>query len=65
MASTGGLAFFPFDLHGEIDHEDGVFLDDADQQNDADERDDVEIRFDEAEWRAARRCRRKESWKEW
>ena len=30
-------------LQGEVDHHDGVFLDDADQQNDADDGDDVEV----------------------
>src|SRR5260370_3339931 len=43
----GGLAFQALCLHGEVDHEDGVFLYDANQQNDADERDDVEIRLSE------------------
>src|ERR1700682_4221269 len=43
----GRQSFFPFHLDGEIDHEDGVFLDDADQEDDANERDDVEIGLDE------------------
>ena len=43
----GRQSFFPFHLDGEINHEDGVFLDDANQEDDANERDDVEIRFDE------------------
>ena len=34
-------------MNRKIDHENGVFLDDADQQDDADERDDVEIGLDE------------------
>src|SRR5882724_6127465 len=33
----GGQPFLHFGLHGEVDHEDGVFLDDANEQNDADE----------------------------
>src|SRR5712672_2241791 len=38
-----GLAFQALGLNREIDHEDGVFLDNADQQDDANERDDIEI----------------------
>ena len=44
MASSGGHAFLAFGLEREIDHHDGVLLDDADQQHDADQRDDAEIR---------------------
>jgi hypothetical protein len=39
-------AAFPFlalRLQGEIDHHDGVLLDDADQEDDADEGDDAEV----------------------
>src|SRR5258705_11747773 len=39
----GGLAFQTLGLDREIEHEDSVFLDDADQQDDANERDDIEI----------------------
>src|SRR6266403_1026488 len=38
-----GLAFQTLRLDREIDHENSVFLDDADQQDDANERDDIEI----------------------
>ena len=44
MASVGRLALVAFGLEGEIDHHDGVLLDDADEQDDADERDDAEDR---------------------
>ena len=33
----------PFHLDGEVDHHDGVLFHDADQQNDADERDDGQV----------------------
>ena len=39
----GRLAFLALRLQREIDHHDGVLLHDADQQNDADQRDHVEI----------------------
>src|ERR1700730_9858369 len=42
-----GLAALALGLYGEVDHEDGVFLHQADQQNDADERDDAEVRVDQ------------------
>jgi hypothetical protein len=35
-------AFLTFGLQREVDHHDGVLLDDANQQNDTDERDDCE-----------------------
>ena len=38
-----GLPFLAFGLESEVDHHDGVFLDDTDQQNDADKRDDAEL----------------------
>ncbi len=41
------LAFLTLGFQGEIDHHDGVLLHNADQQNDADERDDVEILVEE------------------
>src|SRR4029077_11805843 len=46
-----GLALVAFGVEGEVDHHDRVFLDDADQQHDADDGDDVEIvaRDDEGE----------------
>ena len=40
---VGGLAALALRLEREVDHHDGVFLDDADQKNDADQRDDVQI----------------------
>ena len=43
MASTRRLAFVALGVQREVDHHDGVFLDDADQQDDADERDDAEV----------------------
>ncbi len=42
---AGVLAFGALRRQGEIDHHDGVFLDDADQQNDADDGDDAEVGF--------------------
>ena len=50
-------AFDALGLQREIDHHDGVFLDDADQQNDADDGDDVEIVAAAASATAARRRR--------
>ena len=44
MASAGGSLFLPFQVEREINHHDRVFLHDADQQNDADERDHAEFR---------------------
>ena len=37
------FAFFSFGFEGEVDHHDGVFLDDADEQDQADQGDDAEI----------------------
>ena len=45
----GAFAAFAFGLQGEVDHHDGVFLDDADEENDADDGDDVEVLFEEHE----------------
>ena len=39
-------AFLGFGLDGEIDHEDGVFLDDADEQNNSDQGNEREFRFE-------------------
>ena len=36
-------ALIPFGFESEVDHHDGILLDDTDEQNDADERDDGEI----------------------
>jgi len=49
-------------LNCKIDHENGIFLDDADQKNDADERDDVQIGLDELDGEE-RAIQQKESWK--
>src|SRR6267143_177314 len=38
------LPYLALGLEGEVDHHDGVFLDDADEQDDADQRDDAEFR---------------------
>ncbi len=43
MASRGGEPLVALRHDGEVDHQDGVLLHDADQQNDADERDDGQI----------------------
>src|ERR1700722_18314530 len=45
----GAFAAFALGLQGKIDHHDGVFLDDADQQNDADDGDDVEVLLEKHE----------------
>ena len=45
----GAHVLLAFELQGEVDHDDGVLLDDADEQNDADERDDVEVGVEEDE----------------
>ena len=42
-----GLALRPLRLQREVDHHDGVLLHDADQQNDADHRDDGELGLEE------------------
>ena len=43
MDCFGAVAFVAFGLNGEIDHQDGVLLDDADQQDDADQGDDAQL----------------------
>src|SRR5579863_4953711 len=57
----GILAFLALGFEGEVDHHDGVFLDDADQQDDADEGDDAELRpaDDQRENRADARGRQR------
>ena len=39
----GRHAGLAFRLQSEVDHHDGVLLDDADQQDDADQRDHIEV----------------------
>src|SRR5664280_1914669 len=39
----GGLLVLPLGVEGEVDHHDRILLDDADEKNDADERDDREV----------------------
>jgi hypothetical protein len=41
------LAFVPFSIQREIDHHDRIFLNDADQQNDSDQRNKREINSEE------------------
>ena len=43
MASAGDSAVHALGFEGEIDHHDGVLLDDADQHDDSDERVDIEL----------------------
>src|SRR5882724_13006207 len=43
----GAFPAFAFGLEGKVDHHDGVFLDDADEENDADDGDDVEVLLEE------------------
>src|SRR6202790_471693 len=45
----GAFAAFALGLQRKVDHHDGVFLDDADEQNDADDGDDVEVLLEEHE----------------
>src|SRR5258708_2435510 len=45
----GAFAAFAFGLQGKINHHDGVFLDDTDEQDDADDGNDVEVLFEEHE----------------
>src|SRR5947208_6884146 len=45
----GRLAFFALCLESEVNHHDGVLLDDADQQDDADQRDHAELRVTDQE----------------
>src|ERR1700688_777873 len=42
----GAFAAFALGLQSEIDHHDGVFLDDADEEDDADDGNDVEVLFE-------------------
>src|SRR3981081_1939019 len=44
----GGLAFHALCLHGKVDHQNGIFLDDADQQNDADHSDNAKVQLSES-----------------
>ena len=53
MASSGGMPCVALGFEGEVDHHDGVLLDDADEQDDADERDDAEIDVGEDQARMA------------
>src|SRR5580704_1767025 len=39
----GAIAFIAFGLNGEINHQDGVLLDDTDEKNDANQGDDIEV----------------------
>ena len=41
----GVFPLFSFHIQGEVDHHNGVFLHDADQQDDPDQRHDAEIRL--------------------
>ena len=41
MASRGDLPSLAFGIQGEVDHHNGVFLDDTDEQNDTDDADDA------------------------
>ena len=45
----GVLAFFAFGLEGEIHHHDAVLLDDADEQDDANDGHDIEIEMEETQ----------------
>src|SRR6267143_692466 len=45
----GAFAAFAFGLQGKINHHDGVFLDDTDEQDDADDGNDVEVLLEEHE----------------
>jgi len=51
------LALLALGLQREVDHHDGVLLDDADQQDDADQGDDAEIVVETASASRARRRR--------
>ena len=42
--NVGPLSAVAFGVEREVDHHDGVLLDDANQQDDADERDDRQLR---------------------
>ena len=43
MASSARFAFIALGIEGKVDHHDGVLLHNADQQDDADERNDAEL----------------------
>ena len=43
----GRQVFLGLGLHGEVDHEDGVLFDDADEQNDTDESDQGQLNLEE------------------
>ena len=43
MASSAGFPFLAFSLEGEVDHHDGVFLHNTDEQDDADQGNDTEF----------------------
>src|SRR6267142_6879752 len=45
----GAFAALTLGLQGEVDHHDGVFLDDADEKDDTDDGDDVEVLLEEHE----------------
>src|SRR5258705_580936 len=45
----GAFAAFAFGLEGKVNHHDGVFLDDTDEQDDADDGNDVEVLLEEHE----------------
>ena len=47
MASLRTLAIAAFRSQREVDHQDGILLHDADQQNNPDQRDDAQIRVRE------------------
>ena len=57
----GRHAQLAFSLQRKVNHHDGVFDDQADEQNDPDERDDVQVRpGDQQGQNSARACRRQE-----
>jgi len=51
---VGVLALVPLGGQSEVDHHDGVLLDNADQQNNANDRDNAEVVVSEKERQAAR-----------
>ena len=61
----GALALFALGFESEVDHHDAVLLHDADEKNDADDGDDVEIQCEQLAARAARRRPPRAVWKEW
>ena len=64
MASSGVLPSLRSRFEREVDHHDGVLLDDADQQDDADQRNDIEILVEENQRGNARPRRPKAASKE-